>query len=72
MKITGGDGCILVAGEVFAWRPWEGGAGKMAGMINGKGQWEVEEDVWGVLGLVWPRPGELCCLRGICLGGFGY
>lgn len=67
MKVTGGDGCILVGGEVFAWRPWEGGdenGGKeekkrQGGMINAKGQWEVGEDVWGVLGLVWPRPGGL-------------
>ncbi|KAK2757038.1 hypothetical protein FQN54_005007 [Arachnomyces sp. PD_36] len=59
VRVTGGDGCILVGGEVFAWRPWEGGEGKgrgKEGMINKKGQWEVGEEVWGVLGLVWPRP----------------
>ena len=26
-------------------------------MINKKGQWEVEKEAWGVLDLVWPKPG---------------
>ncbi|KAL2013053.1 hypothetical protein VTN00DRAFT_578 [Thermoascus crustaceus] len=67
-KVTGGDGVLLVGGEAFAWRPWEGfdlnkkgsggkGDGDVKGMmVNAKGQWEVEEQVWGLLGLVWPRP----------------
>jgi hypothetical protein len=60
VKVTGGDGCLLVGGEVFAWRPWEGKGeyAKKGAMINAKGQWEVEEEVWGLLGLVWPKPGE--------------
>ncbi|OAX85284.1 hypothetical protein ACJ72_00346 [Emergomyces africanus] len=64
VKITGGDGCLLVDGEVFRWRPWEGcksygeasGKSGMRAMINEKGQWEVSEEVWGVLKLVWPKP----------------
>ncbi|KKZ61040.1 alkaline phosphatase [[Emmonsia] crescens] len=58
VKITDGDGCLLVDGEVFRWRPWEagGGKGEMRAMINEKGQWEVSEDVWGLLKLVWPKP----------------
>ncbi|EGC45998.1 DUF498 domain-containing protein [Histoplasma capsulatum var. duboisii H88] len=66
MRITDGDGCLLVDGEVFRWRPWEagkndgdsGGGRKdgMRAMINEKGQWEVSEEVWGVLKLVWPKP----------------
>ena len=70
LKITGGDGVLLVGGEVFTWRPWKataggaGGSGKggekgeKAGMVNGRGQFELDEQVWGVLGVVWPRPGE--------------
>lgn len=27
-------------------------------MVNAKGQFEVDEEVWGLLGIVWPRPGE--------------
>ncbi|OJD11038.1 hypothetical protein AJ78_08108 [Emergomyces pasteurianus Ep9510] len=64
VKITNGDGCLLVDGEVFRWRPWEGDKsegevrrnGAMRAMINEKGQWEVSEEVWGVLKLVWPKP----------------
>ncbi|PKY06506.1 hypothetical protein P168DRAFT_113180 [Aspergillus campestris IBT 28561] len=76
LKVTKGDGVLLVGGEVFTWRPWravaststggkggsEGGSGKegekreKAGMVNGKGQFELDESVWGVLGVVWPRP----------------
>ncbi|EDN08040.1 conserved hypothetical protein [Histoplasma mississippiense (nom. inval.)] len=66
MTVTDGDGCLLVDGEVFRWRPWEagkndgdsGGGSKdgMRAMINEKGQWEVSEEVWGVLKLVWPKP----------------
>lgn len=62
VKVTGGDGCLLIDGEVFAWRPWE--AGKKGnedvspnGMINSKGQWEVADEAWGVLKLLWPKPG---------------
>jgi len=61
LKIGGGSGCILLAGEAFSWRPWET-AGKAAGfsrnrMLNPKGQWTVENETWGVLDLVWPKPG---------------
>ncbi|KAL2364367.1 hypothetical protein RJZ56_002714 [Blastomyces dermatitidis] len=62
VRITDGDGCLLVDGEVFRWRPWETGkgggdsGGGMRAMINEKGQWEVSEEVWGVLKLVWPKP----------------
>ncbi|KAK2810841.1 hypothetical protein FQN50_002664 [Emmonsiellopsis sp. PD_5] len=69
VKVMGGDGCLLVDGEVFRWRPWEGGnnnkvggrggggdKGGMGVMVNEKGQWDVSEEVWGVLKLVWPKP----------------
>ncbi|PGG97933.1 hypothetical protein AJ79_09046 [Helicocarpus griseus UAMH5409] len=60
VKITDGDGCLLVDGEAFRWRPWEaavaGKDGTMRAMINEKGQWEVGEEVWGVLRVVWPKP----------------
>lgn len=54
---------MLVAGEVFAWRPWNNGGvnasslGKV-GMINTRGQWEIGDEGWGVLEVVWPKPGE--------------
>ncbi|PYH40890.1 Mth938-like domain-containing protein [Aspergillus saccharolyticus JOP 1030-1] len=56
VKITGGDGVMLIGGEAFPWRPWQAGPGGRAGMINKKGQFELDEQVWGVLSLVWPRP----------------
>ncbi|KAM3073667.1 hypothetical protein ACMFMF_006870 [Clarireedia jacksonii] len=57
VKITDGDGVLLLGGEAFAWRPWLAAEGKGEGMVNGKGQWEVGEQAWGLLGCVWPRPG---------------
>lgn len=65
VKITGGDGCLLVDGEVFSWRPWE--AGRKRPMVNSKGQWEVDEEAWGVLSLVWPKPGMLNSSGGAAL-----
>ncbi|KAJ9390543.1 hypothetical protein DTO063F5_1493 [Paecilomyces variotii] len=59
VKITGGDGVLLVGGEAFSWRPWEGydkGDDKKGLMLNPKGQFEVPEEAWGLLSLVWPRP----------------
>lgn len=64
IKISGGDGMILVGGEAFTWRPWEvlkdGGNGKkgQAMLVNKKGQFEVEDEAWGVFGLMWPKPGK--------------
>lgn len=64
IKITGGDGVLLVGGEAFTWRPWEiveGSGKKGQGMlVNKKGQFEVHDEAWGVFGLVWPKPGEWC------------
>jgi len=54
VRITGGNGALLVGGEAFAWRPW--GEGK--NLVNAKGQWEVPGEVFGLLGVVWPRPGR--------------
>ncbi|CZR57243.1 uncharacterized protein PAC_07133 [Phialocephala subalpina] len=61
VKITGGMGVLLIAGEAFSWRPWEaeGGVGvngKGKRLINEKGQWDVADEAWGVLELVWPKP----------------
>ncbi|CAL3966532.1 hypothetical protein PZA11_003156 [Diplocarpon coronariae] len=55
VKLSGGTGVLLVAGEAFAWRPWETG-GRGSRLLNDKGQWEVRDEAWGVLGLVWPKP----------------
>lgn len=57
MKIGGGSGCLLVAGEAFTWRPWEAGGKGNRKMINAKGQWDVGREAWGLLELVWPKPG---------------
>lgn len=59
VKIVGGSGVLLVAGEAFGWKPWEAGEGGMGNLrlVNEKGQWEVGDDAWGLLGLVWPKPG---------------
>ena len=59
VKITHGSGCLLVAGEAFSWRPWETIQSGRSGMINKKGQWEIAKESWGILDLVWPKPGIL-------------
>jgi hypothetical protein len=63
VKITGGDALLLVGGEAFSWRPWKAFEGAendraaKASMINAKGQFELDEEAWGLLSVVWPRPG---------------
>lgn len=61
---------MLVGGEAFGWRPWEAeflgtgeekgdyglGVGNGKRLLNRKGQWDVGDDAWGLLGLVWPKP----------------
>ncbi|TVY86109.1 NADH dehydrogenase [ubiquinone] 1 alpha subcomplex assembly factor, partial [Lachnellula willkommii] len=58
VKVVGGKGVLLVNGEAFGWCPWEadGGKEKEKRLVNVKGQFEVGEAAWGVLGLVWPKP----------------
>lgn len=57
---------LLVAGEAFAWRPWEAGRESLR-LVNGKGQWDVEDEAWGLLELVWPKPGMRCSAS---IGGY--
>lgn len=65
VKLTNGDGLLLVGGEAFAWRPWKAVEGAESdrvakdAMLNAKGQFELDESVWGLLNLVWPKPGML-------------
>ncbi len=64
-RIMDGNGALLVGGEAFVWRPWEArktqGSNAKRGefLVNEKGQWEVGDEAWGLLGLVWPRPGMI-------------
>ena len=58
LKITGGSGCLLVAGEAFTWRPWEVRSDRRRSMLNGKGQWDAPGNAWGLLDVVWPKPGQ--------------
>lgn len=59
-----GSGIMLVAGEAFRWWPWTKGGhnpepSSLTGKLtNSKGQWEVPKEAWGILELVWPKPGE--------------
>lgn len=55
-KVSGGSGVLLVSGEVFEWKPWECNPDPKR-MVNTKGQWEVGDEAWGLLGVVWPKPG---------------
>jgi NADH dehydrogenase [ubiquinone] 1 alpha subcomplex assembly factor 3 len=72
LKVAG-CGVLLVGGEVFRWKPWlrPGSIGQedeandvMTGkLLNEKGQWDVDVGSWGVLDLVWPKPGWCFHLR---------
>ncbi|KAJ5103307.1 hypothetical protein N7532_003836 [Penicillium argentinense] len=61
-RVRNGDALLLVGGEAFLWRPWkaikgaENDRAAKAAMVNAKGQFEVPEEVWGLLSVVWPRP----------------
>jgi hypothetical protein len=54
-SIYDGRGVMLVDGEAFAWQPW----GPDMRLLNDKGQWEVREEAFALLGLLWPRPGKV-------------
>ena len=57
IKITGGSGCLLVAGEAFSWRPWDAVSPSQQGDQAAKmGQWDIPGTAWGLLELVWPKP----------------
>lgn len=56
IEIEDGSGLMLVGGEGFTWRPWTMTGGKL---VNQKGQFDIAESGWGLLALVWPKPGEL-------------
>ena len=80
MRISG-CGILLIGGEAYRWQPWlregrkegtvaGGGTGDdmMTGrLLNAKGQWEVQERAWGVLELLYPKPG----MFRVSLQGFG-
>ena len=70
VQITGGDGALLVGGEAFSWRPWEVAAKNGGRLVNAKGQWELGEEGFAVLGVLWPRPGEFYHLLLPCLRGY--
>ncbi|KAI1085608.1 hypothetical protein F5B20DRAFT_575116 [Whalleya microplaca] len=57
-KILDGAGVLLVGGEPFRWRPWlaRGNGGKGPRLLNARGQWDVPNETFGLLGLIWPRP----------------
>lgn len=60
-SIYDGRGVMLVDGEAFAWQPW----GPDMRLLNDKGQWEVREEAFALLGLLWPRPGKVYPARAI-------
>jgi hypothetical protein len=53
-RVSGGDGMLLVAGEAFTWRPWEG---QTHSLVDKKGVWDIGRESLGLLELVWPKPG---------------
>jgi hypothetical protein len=41
-------------------------------LVNEKGQWEVDDVAWGLLELVWPKPGMYSLLLGILIEALVY
>ena len=56
-RVLDGNGVILVGGEAFVWRPWLAKEVPLM-LVNAKGQWDVPAEAFGLLALVWPRPGQ--------------
>ncbi|KAI1005756.1 hypothetical protein K3495_g2471 [Podosphaera aphanis] len=56
VRVLGGMGVLLVAGEAFSWQPWRARDDAVPRLCNARGQWEVDDAAWGLLELVWPRP----------------
>lgn len=56
VKIIGGSGCLLLGGEAFSWRPWSISTNPT--ILNRKRQLEISEEAWGLLDLMWPKPGR--------------
>lgn len=63
ITIEGGDGALLVSGEAFAWRPWEVIGEKR--LVNGKGQFELPREAFGLFDMLWPRPGMFLLLEDV-------
>lgn len=65
-----GAGVMLIDGEAFKWRPWLARGydeedkqnvrtkNKLDSLRNARGQWLAHESCWGLLDLVWPKPGN--------------
>ncbi|RKF74201.1 putative duf498 domain protein [Golovinomyces cichoracearum] len=56
LKVTGGKGVILAAGGAFSWQPWMAREDGVKRLLNENGQWEVENEAWGILEIIWPKP----------------
>ncbi len=59
LKTSNGGGIILVGGEAFIWRPWEGTSTRTpAALLSKAGTLEIEGSggAWGLLELLWPKP----------------
>lgn len=52
-----GAGALLAAGEAFAWRPWLTASPSVrTQLVNSKGQFDIGQEAWGLLDLMWPKP----------------
>jgi NADH dehydrogenase [ubiquinone] 1 alpha subcomplex assembly factor 3 len=59
LKTSDGSGMLLVGGEAFLWRPWQGTPDKKpAAMLSKAGTLEIggSGGAWGLLELLWPKP----------------
>ncbi|KAL7266657.1 hypothetical protein RUND412_010789 [Rhizina undulata] len=62
VKVRGGDGVLLVNNEVFRWRPATNGS-EMEWKAK-TGLLELDEEVWGLLDVVHPKPDLLIISTG--------
>lgn len=67
--VAGGDAVLVVGGEAFAWRPHDDDdAGDVVTALDARAGWDVPDQAWGVLKVVWPRPGEWPPVGMLCVG----
>lgn len=65
VKVEDGSGVFLWQNQCFKWRPAEKGSEVEARALK-TGVLELEDDVWGMLDVLYPKPGKLTMRPDVC------
>ena len=55
IRTTDGSGILLLGGEAFTWRPW-GPTGTITSLLSKTGILNIQQDMFGVLDMLYPKP----------------